>query len=246
VLSRQPAHGGWLLRSPTPYLLAAILAVMVLLIAPARSSPEGWIVLYGAETGSRLELSTNGSDIVADGYMSARPPVGCRLDRNRLHAVCPIGEAEGFEVVMGPSGDFVRVLAPMPLPLVIHLGAGEDKFIGNSEEDTCYGEATRRNRCVGGPGNDVCITGPKASDCVGGPGDDYCKHSTGSDGCWGGPGNDICLMGPGEDGCHGEGGDDRLFGGPGTDQLYGGSGSDYCDGGPGIGRSQQCESGPGH
>ena len=32
------------------------------------------------------------------------------------------------------------------------------EVIGNDEPDTCYSEGSRRNRCVGGGGNDVCVT----------------------------------------------------------------------------------------
>jgi Ca2+-binding RTX toxin-like protein len=160
-------------------------------------------------------------------------------------ATCPLAGAGELELDMGPSGDMVEVLDRLPMPLTAHLGAGSDKFIGNGEKDTCYSEQSRRNRCIGGPGNDVCITGNQNSDCVGGAGDDYCQTGAGSDGCWGGPGNDVCRMGPGQDGCHGEGGNDELFGGPSPDQLYGGSDFDRCDGLPGWGRSHECEAGPG-
>jgi Ca2+-binding RTX toxin-like protein len=175
--------------------------------------------------------------------MSPARPEGCHWRRQRLIAVCPL-EGASIELNMGPSGDMVEVLDRLPVPLTIRLGGGSDKFIGNGEPDTCYPQGARRNRCVGGPGNDVCITGPRNSDCVGGPGNDFCRHKTGSDGCWGGPGRDICLMGPGQDGCHGGPGNDRLYGGASPDQLYGGRGFDLCDGGPGWGRSHACETGP--
>lgn len=204
------------------------------------------IVLYGAESGTRLTLTAGESEIVADGYMAPTTPVGCALSRDRLNAICPTGGVTEIEILTGPNGDFVEVADPMPFPLTIHMGLGEDKFVGNAENDTCYPEGTRRNRCIGGAGDDVCITGPRNSDCIGGPGNDYCKTSTGSDGCWGGPGRDYCNMGPGEDGCHGEAGDDRLYGGPQPDQLYGGRGVDYCKGLPGVGRSHDCELGPDH
>ncbi len=203
-------------------------------------------MIYGAASGTHLMLSTSGPDVVVSGSMARRPPQGCRFTQGPYAATCPFAAADAIEVDAGPNGDLVEVLDRMPLPLTVHLGAGEDKFIGNGERDTCYGEGTRRNRCIGGGGDDVCVSGPRNSDCVGGGGDDYCRTSTGSDGCWGGPGTDVCYMGPGEDGCHGDEGNDRLFGGSGADQLYGGTGHDYCDGGPGVGRSHGCEAGPGH
>jgi Ca2+-binding RTX toxin-like protein len=224
--------------------LAAALA-LALGLGTGTASTEGTIVLFGAASGSTLHVGVQGTDLVAEGLMSQAQPQGCRIKPNRMLATCPLGDAGELEIEMGPSGDMVEVLDRLPVPLTIHLGAGSDKFIGNGEKDTCYSEQSRRNRCVGGPGNDVCITGNQNSDCVGGPGDDYCQHGAGSDGCWGGPGDDVCRMGAGEDGCHGEGGNDELFGGPSPDRLYGGEGNDSCDGLPGRGRSEGCESGPG-
>jgi Ca2+-binding RTX toxin-like protein len=226
--------------------LAALIAITALLAAPGTASPAAQIVIYGAASGSHLTLSTKHGALVVNGHMAAAAPHGCRVTRPRMAAVCSLRNAAAIELDMGPSADMVEVLDPMPVPVVAYLGGGSDKMIGNAERDVCYSQGARRNRCVGGPGNDVCITGQQNSDCVGGPGNDYCETGAGSDGCWGGPGNDICKMGPGEDGCHGEGGNDRLFGGPGADQLYGGRGYDYCDGGPGRGQSHGCEAGPRH
>jgi hypothetical protein len=229
----------------------ALIALTALLLAVALSTPQTTaaphrgIVLHGAARGSRLQLEVRGDRIVARGRMGA-PPSGCHVRVSHLAASCPADVAGGIEVDMGPSGDEVVVLQKLPMPLTVHLGSGADRFVGNGERDTCYSEGTRRNRCIGGGGRDICITGNGNSDCVGGPGNDLCVHGNGSDGCWGGPGNDVCRMGGGEDGCHGGPGDDRLYGGGGADQLYGGPGHDYCDGGPGVGRSHECEAGPRH
>jgi len=225
-------------------LLIIALAAVALLAIPGAASTADRILIHGAASGSHLKLSTSGSAIVVEGVMAKAQPQGCRLTRGRHVAICPLDGARAIELDMGPSGDFVEVLDPLPFPLTVHLGSGEDKFIGNAEKDICYPEGSRRNRCIGEGGDDVCVTGARNSDCVGGPGEDYCKTSTGSDGCWGGPGDDVCYMGPGQDGCHGEGGNDRLYGEHDPDQLYGGEGFDYCDGGPGAGFSHTCESGP--
>ncbi len=185
-----------------------------------------------------------GDNLVVEGWMGSQAGAGCHLLHHRNLAVCPLRRAGGIELDMGPSGDFVEVRDPLPVPLTVHLGDGSDKFLGNDEPDTCYSEGARRNRCIGGGGDDICITGERNSDCVGDSGDDYCQTGAGSDGCWGGPGNDVCKMGPGHDGCHGEAGRDELYGGADSDQLYGGGGYDSCDGLPGWGRSHDCESGP--
>ena len=213
-------------------------------MAPTVASTAGQIVIYGAESGSHLELSTKNGNIVVEGLQSGPHPQGCWRAPNQLKSVCPIGNANRIEVIMGPSGDFVEVNDHLTMPLTVYLGDGSDKFIGNGEPDTCYSQGSRRNRCIGRGGNDVCITGMRNSDCVGGPGNDYCRHLYGSDGCWGGPGNDICVMGPGQDGCHGDAGNDRLYAGRDPDQLYGGTGHDYCDGQQGWGKSHSCDEGP--
>jgi hypothetical protein len=227
-------------------LIIGLLAIIALLSLPGVASPAGRIVVFGTASGSHLKVSKSGGEIVVEGTMASAPPQGCRLTAGRHVAACPIAGADGIEIDMGASNDLVEVLDPMPFTLTAHLGDGEDKFIGNAEKDVCFPEGSRRNRCIGEGGDDVCITGARNSDCIGGPGDDYCRTSTGSDGCWGGPGDDVCYMGPGQDGCHGEAGNDRLYGELDPDQLYGGEGFDYCDGGPGAGYSHECEAGPRH
>jgi Ca2+-binding RTX toxin-like protein len=220
------------------------LVVLGLLMAPTAANTAGQIVIHGADSGSHLTLSTKGEKIVVEGFQAAAHPRGCWLAPDRMRSVCPLRDANRIEVHMGPAGDFVEVVDRLPFPLTVYLGNGSDKFIGNGERDTCFSQGSRRNRCIGRGGDDICITGLRNSDCVGGPGDDYCRHQFGSDGCWGGPGDDICIMGPGQDGCHGEGGNDRLYGGRQPDRLYGGPGHDYCDGQDGWGKSQTCDDGP--
>jgi Ca2+-binding RTX toxin-like protein len=226
-------------------LLAAITVAVALLLAPTVATPAGQIVIFGAASGSHLTLSEQNGRIIVKGNMAKhKRPRGCQLGRHAMRAVCPTRGVSSIEIQMGDSGDFVEVEGTLPVTAIVHLGGGSDKFIGGGERDYCYPEGARRNRCVGGGGNDVCVTGMRNSDCVGGPGDDYCRHYNGSDGCWGGPGDDICVMGPGQDGCHGGPGNDRLYGGRAPDRLYGGPGRDFCDGQEGWGKSQTCELGP--
>jgi Ca2+-binding RTX toxin-like protein len=246
-------------KCPVAVVLATLMvaAPLALLAFPTSAVPERVIVVHGPDSSSHLRLMVVGNDIMVKGNLDYSEQVGCEPAGG--HAIdCPSGGAGSIEVVMGPQDDKVEVLDPLPIPLTARLGFGSDKLIGNAEVDTCYSEGSKRNRCYGGGGNDICITGDQNSDCVGDGGDDYCRHGAGSDGCWGDyspkpddprqgpPGNDVCYMGAGEDGCHGGPGDDRLYGEAGADQLYGESGNDLCDGAPGMGRSHECESGPGH
>ena len=224
----------------------ALACASLLLLGPGAPpvSSDGALTIHGADSGSHLRMRVRGSAMVVHGWMPRARPDGCRYKRPRMLAVCPLRGVGRVVVRMGSSGDMVEVLDRLPVPLTIYLGGGSDKFIGNGERDTCYPGGARRNRCVGGGGRDVCITGNRNSDCVGGPGRDYCQHGAGSDGCWGGPGSDVCRMGAGKDGCHGEAGNDRLYGGSGQDRLYGQRGRDHCDGQRGWGKSQGCEAGP--
>jgi hypothetical protein len=236
-------------RMPSPpgrKLLVGVLTAVALFALPAVATPVSKIVVYGSHAGSALKLHPRGNKIVVKGNMADKSPLGCHFTRGHHVAVCPTRGVGAVEVQMGPRGDFVKVTRRLPVPLVVHLGGGSDKFVGKGERDVCFSEGSRRNRCIGGANNDICITGPRNSDCVGGPGNDYCHHGTGSDGCWGGRGNDICIMGPGQDGCHGGRGNDHLYGGPSPDQLYGGRGVDYCNGGLGLGKSHTCNRGPRH
>lgn len=242
-----------------PALAILALAALALWIAPSAGSADGPLVVQGAESGThlRLELSDDGQ-LVVDGFMASNAPAGCQAVHPRTLALCPLTGVPFIEVDTGDNSDKVEVLDPMPVPVTVHLGDGSDKFIGNAEDDTCYPEGAQRNRCYGGAGDDICITGPQNSDCVGDGGNDYAKFSTGSDGCWGdfspvsddprtgSPGDDICVMGPGKDGAHGGPGNDKLYEGSGQGKLYGEGGTDFCDGGPGVGRSTGCEQGPGH
>ena len=225
-----------------------VLAVAALFLFAGGSSAEsvssGGIVIRGAESGSHLRLTVSGSQLLVNGQMERARPLGCRHTRGTGAAICGLEEAGSVVIEMGASDDKIEVLDPLPVPLYVYLGSGSDKLIGNDEEDFCYPQGNRRNRCIGNGGNDVCVSGPMNTDCVGGAGDDYCETSNGSDGCWGGPGRDVCDMGGGQDGCHGDAGNDRLLGGSAADQLYGGGGFDYCDGEAGIGRSHSCEAGP--
>ena len=218
-------------------------ALLLVCASPAGATSAGQVSVNGSDYGTYMRLYVEGDFIVIVGA-GAESRVGCtQTDGNTV--ACPIAGASSIEVSTGAANDRVEVRNPLPVPLTVRLGGDSDKFFGNDEDDTCYPEGAKRNRCYGYRGDDVCITGNKNSDCIGGLGDDFCRHGAGSDGCWGGPGRDVCVMGAGEDGCHGGAGNDRLFGGPGADQLYGGQGRDYCAGGPGVGRSQSCELGPG-
>jgi Ca2+-binding RTX toxin-like protein len=223
----------------------AVAATALLTAGPvATAGTDGMIVVRGPSYESHMRLSVEGDRIIISGQHSST--VGCDQVEGQKLLSCPTAGAGRIELIMGPQNDKVQVGERLPVPLTVRLGGGSDKFLGHDEDDTCYSEGAKKNRCLGGGGDDICITGPLNSDCVGAEGDDYCKHLGGSDGCFGGPGNDVCDMGSGKDGCHGGPSNDKLDGGPDPDQLYGDAGKDFCDGGPGVGYSHNCETGPGN
>lgn len=223
--------------------VVAVAAALTLVATPGVAVPEGSIAIRGVASGTHLRLSVDGGHLFVSGPMASLSR-NCRFTSGNGRAVCTLRGVGSIEIETGPSDDKVEVLDRLPVPLTVYLGDGSDKLIGNAEADICFPQGTPRNRCIGGGGDDVCISAPINTDCVGEGGNDYCKTSDGSDGCWGGPGRDVCIMGAGHDGCHGEGGADKLYGGRHSDRLYGGGGEDHCDGGPGVGRSQECEDGP--
>ena len=210
--------------------LAAAVVTVALLVVPTIASPESQIVIRGAEHSSHLRLTVSGNDLLVHGYMYPGQPAGCRYAEDAAHVACPLDGVGSVEVDMGPGNDKVDVLDPLPIPLTVYLGDGSDGFHGNNESDTCYSQGAKKNRCLTGAGDDVCVTGQRNSDCFMGAGDDVCMHGAGSDACWGDAGNDVCYMGPGMDGCHGGTGNDRLYGGGDSDRLFGGPGNDLSRG----------------
>ena len=122
------------------------LTLAALLLAPTAAVPEGKIVIHGPGFSSHLRISVSGGNVLVNGQM-ADNPVGCAITEGHRAAVCPIAGAGGMEIVMGPADDKIQVEDPLPMPLLVRLGDGSDKFLGNDEPDTCYSEGSKRNRC---------------------------------------------------------------------------------------------------
>ncbi len=117
-----------------------------------------------------------------------------------------------------------------------YLGPGNDACKGGAGEDKCLGEV----------GNDLLRGGSGSDHLSGGPGNDRVYGEADSDKLYGDTGNDYVNGGSSPDKAYGGPGNDHLLGGPSPDKLYGEAGKDYCNGGPGVGKSESCESGPGH
>ena len=104
--------------------LAVVIVALVSLIAPTAATAAGQIVIFGAESGSHMTLSTSGGKLEVEGLMANQAPQGCRFTEGRHKAVCDLAGADRVELQMGNSGDFVEVASPLPVPLTAHLGGG--------------------------------------------------------------------------------------------------------------------------
>jgi hypothetical protein len=144
------------------------------------------------------------------------------------------------------EGDKVEVLDPLPIPLTVHLGNGSDKFLGNDEDDTCYAEGAKRNRCYGYgrrrrlhyPAPATAIASGARSTTTAGTAPaamDAGEVRDGTSATWARGPTGVTVTAKTH--C--------LYEGAGSGQLYGGPGVDCCDGGPGKGQSHSCEKGPG-
>src|SRR4051794_7232301 len=102
-------------------LLALPLALTAIFLAPSVASPAAQIVIFGAHGGTHMTLSTEGDHgLVVKGHMAKEAPHGCRFVKYRSIAICNLDNASSIEIDTGPSGDFVRVLDPMPVPVTAY------------------------------------------------------------------------------------------------------------------------------
>src|SRR3954454_718349 len=144
---------------PGRRLLVGALAVVALLAIPSVATPVSKIVIFGSHSGSTLRLHPRGHNkIVVKGNMAHHHPRGCHFTQGHSKAVCSTRGVGAIEVKMGPHGDKVKVTKRLPLPLVVHLGRGSDKFVGKGERDICFSEGSRRNRCIGNGNNNARST----------------------------------------------------------------------------------------
>jgi Ca2+-binding RTX toxin-like protein len=108
-------------------------------------------------------------------------------------------------------------LVGTPLPDVVQLGAGNDRFSDLGSGDVI----------CGGPGNDT-IAGGDGSDYIQGDGgNDKISGETGDDRILGGAGDDEIFAGEGNDTVRAGKGDDYVAEAAGNDRISGGAGEDY-------------------
>ena len=64
-------------------IATAALAALILALSCTAASPQGKIVIHGADSGSHLRLNVRGGKMVVRGWMSRARPAGCRYARPR-------------------------------------------------------------------------------------------------------------------------------------------------------------------
>src|SRR2546421_4558501 len=72
------------------------------------ASAESQTVIYGADSGSHLRITTDRGGIVVNGYMTPNQPLGCAFTRFRSAAICPTAGVGSMQIVMGPADDKVE------------------------------------------------------------------------------------------------------------------------------------------
>ncbi len=135
------------------------------------------------------------------------PPPPC-LAASSTVVRCPLQNLVGLYVELASGDDDVRSndagfgagLGFGSSRWVFDLGAGNDRFFGDGEDDIT----------MGGPGDDLMRTGGGRDRLLGGRGDDR---------LFGDADPDFFLGGPGDDFARGGGGNDRGRGGPGNDDF---------------------------
>jgi Ca2+-binding RTX toxin-like protein len=121
--------------------------------------------------------------------------------------------------------------SPLPIPITVYPGGGDDLAVGGSAGDLLAGDAGA-DTVIGKDGDDTLWGGIGADKLFGGKGPDDFDGNDGADTAYGGDAADII---------HGNAGADDLKGGAGADELLGGPGFDTCVGGPGKDEFTGCE-----
>ncbi|WP_103332164.1 calcium-binding protein [Pseudotabrizicola formosa] len=147
-----------------------------------------------------------------------------------LDAGIGAGTPSGFVADGMPVSD--DLAEPVPVPLDLTGGAGDDILSGGGAADRLWG-GDGADQLTGRGGDDRLSGGAGRDWLEGGAGDDSLSGQGGDDVLHGGAGDDRLSGGRGADQLAGGDGDDRLSGGGGADTLLGGEGQDRLDGGIG-------------
>ena len=187
-------------------LAAAALAAGLLAAAPAAGAAQAAGMPSASVTNGTLTINgTNGNDEVT---LSLTP--------DTTHLLVDLGDGTGahtfdratftnVSAFLGNGDDTFAVNAtngPVPTPMSVDGGAGNDTITGGAGDDLLVGGAGA-DRILGGDGNDVI---------VGGGGNDSVDGQRGTDTEFLGSGDDVATWLPGE-------GNDTIDGGAGHDTL---------------------------
>ena len=172
-------------------VVAGLATLAALLLAPTAAVPEGKIVIDCPGFSSHLRISVSNGNVLVNGQMTDNPE-GCTITEGHRAAVCPIAGAAGSKSTWAEPATSSKCATRCRSRSPSTSATARTSSSATTSRTPATPKGSRRNRCIGDGGDDVCITGAQNSDCVGGAGNDYCRTSAGSDGCWGGPGDDVC------------------------------------------------------
>ena len=119
-------------------------------------------------------------------------------------------------MIRGTSGD--DTLTGTPLPEVVSLGGGDDRYTDLGGNDVICGDGGN-DHIDGGAGNDFIDGGAGDDEISGGADNDRIKGGAGKDAITPGAGNDVVRGDKGNDYVAEGAGDDKISGGPGADFL---------------------------
>jgi Ca2+-binding RTX toxin-like protein len=224
--------------SPRLTLVAALLALAVALVLPARAGA------FGTFSNGVLRVDTGEGKIVprcaADGELTVsgagvdNGPAFCR-DLRRIEATSVVQSLFDFSQLPDNLGGGQG-------PIEIHASSevtdpteiANDKFIGAPGHINIFDGGLGFDSMTGGNLNDQLSGGGEFDKIEGGAGNDTVSGGADGDKLDGGAGNDTVAGGAGGDKLIGGLGSDRLFGGGAKDKLEGGPGRDVLKGGGGA------------
>jgi Ca2+-binding RTX toxin-like protein len=166
---------------------------------------------FGIQLTATLGVTTHiiNSGVVKGGTHSVNGSFGGALDLQNS------GSMIGDILLQSNAGDFI--FNGGSIAGVVHLGGGNDIFIGTGFQGTVFGDA----------GLDTLTGGNAGDKFEGGTENDALSGNGGNDALYGQDGNDTLNGGLGNDILAGGNGNDTLVGGAGKDTLTGGLNNDF-------------------
>lgn len=232
--------------SPRLTLVAALLALAVAVVLPARAQAfatfSNGVLKVEASEGKIVPRCAPDGELTVSGVSVENGPVFCRQLR-RIEATSIVSGLFDFSQLPDDLGGGQG-------PIEIHASSeitdpteiADDKFIGAAGHVNIFEGGLGADSMIGGNLDDQLDGGDEFDKIEGGAGNDTLSGGGEGDKIEGGDGNDTIAGGADGDKLEGGAGSDKVFGGAGGDKLIGGLGGDSLFGG---GAKDKLEGGPG-